>query len=204
MKPQLDPIPLHEMTKYEWWSSPHHSDWYYHTPREQFAIDIDVLAETLDPCLKPLALLLLENGIFTGPSCQGLHDDHGNEDKREEAFLSLSMDAGIIRTQGLMLKNVENGETFFFYDPTYRLPWSFSSFFKKAGTPNHGKVGYLPFYFEEVHEDIIALLESVVQNVPNAKITIHNDVGAIEVYGASYRAQCRTWKLLYERMVEYA
>lgn len=204
MKPRLDPIPLQEMPRYEWWSSIYHSDWYYHTPRQHFEIDVDVLERTLDPCLKPLALLLLEYGIFTGPSCQGLHDDHGNEDKREDAYRSLSDDAQVIRTRGLVLRNVENGDEIVYYDPNYELPWSYDKFFKKAGTPDHGKVGYLPFYFNDEHESLVDLLEEVIIHVPGAKISIRENTAAIQVYGKNYKSQCESWNLIYQYMVKYA
>lgn len=203
MTPQLDPIPLHEMPKYEWWSSPFHSDWYYHTPRQDFVIDPKVLEKTLDPCLKNLALLFLDYGLFTGPSCQGLHDDHNNQDKRERAYRSLIRDARAIKTKGLLLRNVENGDEILFYDPYYTLPWSFNDFFYQAEDENHGHVGYLPFYFEEEYEPIVDDIEDVVNSIPNTRFVRKQNLAVVKVYGYTVESQCETWNTIYRTLVRY-
>lgn len=201
MKPQLDPIPLHEMPRYEWWSSIYHKDWYYHTPRQHFEIDPQVLERTLDPCLKPLALLFLDYGLFTGPSCQGLHDDNHNLNKRQNAYLSLLRDADIIRTRGLILRNVENDEEIIYFDPMFRLPWSYEQFFSEAEADQHGQVGYLPFYFEDEHVPIVQAIKSVIQCVYGASITVRSNYAVVKVKGSTMAQQCETWNNIYKLLV---
>ena len=196
MKPQLDPIPLHLMPTKRWWSSQNHSLWYYHTPREEITVpNLDVLEKTLDPCLKELAIALNRMGCITLPSCQGMHDNNNNKNKRDKAYDYLQLDAQTIRSKGLVLTDVETGEYILYYDPTFTLPWTRARFQRKDTKQNNQPKGYLPFIC--FNPMILSILGIIIEEIPNACLTCNQThlglMCTIEVKGTTMEEQCSTW-----------
>jgi hypothetical protein len=207
MKPQLDPVPIHEMPMKRWWCSPHHQHWYYHTPREEIVVpNLDVLEKTLDPCLKELAIALNRMGCITLPSCQGMHDNKGNAIKRDHAYDYLQLDAQVIRSMGLLLTDVETGETIVYYDPMFALPWNRATFQKKDGKGNKNPQGYLPFVC--YNPIVLGVLSMIIDTIPKATLSVYDThlglACTITVQGNTVKEQCAVWQDIFNKLVRYA
>jgi hypothetical protein len=130
------------------WLLPHETGkepWYYAAPRETAKHELPSEPEfmkTVDPALRPLVGWLHSRGIPTGPSCAG-HDIT----KRgfDEIYKGLERDADKIRTDGLLLRNPEDGSDYVMIEPDYALPWSTLDEFRQAAN-DHQPIGWLPFY----------------------------------------------------------
>jgi hypothetical protein len=199
MKPKLDPVPIDQMATKRWWVSPHHSFWYYHTPREEVVVpNLDVLEKTLDPCLKELALALNRMGCITLPSCQGMHDNKNNNIKRDNAYDYLLLDMQKIRNEGLVLFDVETGDGLYYYDPHFKLPWDRASFKKRGEKRNNKPQGYLPFLCFNPY--VLHTLSDSIAEIPNASLVCNQThlglACTLKVYGDTLEQQCFTWNML--------
>ena len=201
MIPELDPIPLDEMWKYEWWKSVFHDDWYYHTPREYLNSDFDreTLSSTLDPHLKPVAHLLWDWGFQTGPSCQGFHNEDSNHQKADDGYDSLLADADLIRNEGLVLVNVETGEEAVFRLPSYKLPWSRKWFLYQSGISRDIK-GYLPFIFFSGQEFLVDIIRDEIDTIKGASISCDRLMCSISVKAKDKNQQKKIWREIHRKL----
>ena len=98
-------VKFRDMPNKRWFVSPHYDMWYYHVPRRGSTHELDIheLSETLDPCLRDLALSLNARGCRTLPSCQG---HYHTPERLSRAYDALLFDASQIRDMGLELRDV--------------------------------------------------------------------------------------------------
>ena len=142
-QPQVGIVKYRDMPGKDWWASPVHQEWFYHTPR-RFSSNPDprVLHDTLDPPLRDLALGLNRLGYTTLPSCSGHHHDAAHYSRTYSLLLA---DAELIRTCGLHLLDSESKGSMVFRDPSWRLPWTRKEFISAAGGTFGRPEGYLAF-----------------------------------------------------------
>jgi hypothetical protein len=133
-----------DMPAKQWYMSPHHTSWYYHTPRVEPSEELSpkFLEATLDPPLRLLALGLNSLGYTTLPSCSGHYKSAG---ELNEAYDALVADARIIRKSGLELIDVENGNILTHRDASWHLPWDRREFARVASGTEGRPEGYLGF-----------------------------------------------------------
>jgi len=144
MKVSVGVVKYRDMPSRQWYMSPHHKGWYYHTSRTTPSEDLSpkFLEATLDPPLRLLALGLNSLGYTTLPSCSGHYQD---AEELNEVYDHLVRDAKIVRNEGLELTDVENGNTLVHQDTSWHLPWDRREFAARA-TGHDGKPeGYLAF-----------------------------------------------------------
>jgi hypothetical protein len=143
-KVSIGVVKYHDMPARQWYMSPHHTDWYYHTVRTtpSSALDQKHLDATLDPPVRLLALGLNSLGYTTLPSCSG---HYKGADELNEAYENLVSDSRIIRKDGLELLDVENGNKLVHCDPSWHLPWTRSDFMRLASGSDGRPEGYLGF-----------------------------------------------------------
>jgi hypothetical protein len=132
------------MSAYDWWKSPSHTSWYYHTPRKRFKLTerLETVDETSDSAVNDIVAFLNEMGYETLSSCEG------NElvlEDFENAYAHLLVDIETIRTDGLPLINLESGQKKILRDPTYRLPWNSAEemFISSLGNDLSGFLGVI-------------------------------------------------------------
>ena len=146
MKPtvSIESVKYRDMPSRQWYMSPHHTDWYYHTERTMPSEELSpkFLEATLDPPLRLMALGLNSLGYTTLPSCGGHYKD---EDELNEAYDHLVNDTKMIRKSGLELTDVENGNILTLKDPSWHLPWDRATFAKLASGTEGKPEGYLGF-----------------------------------------------------------
>ena len=133
-----------DMPTRQWYMSPSHSEWYYHTPRTSPSDELDAqfLDATLDPPLSLLAMGLNGLGYTTLPSCSG---HYKGPDELNEAYDALVEDARNIRKGGLELIDVENGNKLVHRDESWYLPWDLREFARQAAGTSGKPEGYLGF-----------------------------------------------------------
>jgi hypothetical protein len=144
LKVSVGVVKYGDMPSRQWYMSPHHEDWYYHTPRTTPSEDLSpkFLEATLDPPLRLLTLGLNSLGYTTLPSCSG---HYKSEDELNEAYDHLVSDARMIRKSGLELTDVENGNILEVCDPAWYLPWDRGEFLRTAAGSGGKPEGYLGF-----------------------------------------------------------
>lgn len=143
-KISIEVVKYTDMSEKQWYMSNDHTDWYYHCPRTMPSESLDpkFLDATLDPPLRLLALGLNSLGYSTLPSCSG-HYKHPEE--LNEAYDNLVRDSKKIRSGGLHLVDVENGERLVHQDKSWYLPWDRQTFSQIASGVNGRPEGYLGF-----------------------------------------------------------
>jgi len=133
-----------DMPSKQWYMSPQHKAWYYHTPRTSPSEELTpkFLEATLDAPLRLLALGLNSLGYTTLPSCSG---HYKSADELNEAYDALVDDARKIRKSGLELIDVETGNILTHHDESWHLPWDRREFAAAASGTDGRPEGYLGF-----------------------------------------------------------
>lgn len=94
--------------------------WYYFTERLRFFEGSTSTSLALvDPLLRPIIAALNERNIPTLPSCQGHFWD---EDEFETLYVQLQLDEHIIRTSGLLVRDLETQQVLNYKDVHYTAP----------------------------------------------------------------------------------
>jgi len=186
---RLEFVPVRRMSEKSWYKSPHHTEWYYHTPRNDArgSDDYDQLENTLDPCMSSLVEIFHDLNVETLPSCQGHY--HTPRDIVRK-YANLLRDAEDIRGSGLELECVETGEKFIHQDSDWELPWSLEGFVKK--TQEDSKEGFLGIK-ESLSDRLINLLESAI---PGLRIEIEPESTNFLIHTGEPETQCKSWQQL--------
>lgn len=144
MKVSVGVVKYRDMPSKQWYMSPTHKSWYYHTPRTTPSEELSpqFLDATLDEPLRLLALGLNALGYTTLPSCSG---HYMTPDLLNEAYDHLVADAKCIRNEGLELTDVETGNSLVHQDASWHLPWDRRAFAKLAAGHDGKPEGYLGF-----------------------------------------------------------
>ena len=140
----IEAVKYGDMPSKQWYMSPHHKQWYYHSSRKFPSENLSTkfLEATLDPSIRLLALGLNAMGYTTLPSCSGHYKD---EKELMHAYDLLSNDAKIIRKYGLELCDVESGNILVHREPLWVLPWDRAGFIRAASGTEGKPEGYLGF-----------------------------------------------------------
>jgi hypothetical protein len=143
-KISIEAVKYRDMPSKQWYMSPNHTDWYYHSERMYPSSDLNpqFLDSTLDEPLRLLALGLNSLGYTTLPSCSGHYKD---QDDLDEAYANLISDAKLIRGTGLKLTDVESGDKLTYKDSSWYLPWDKQTFSKISSGKDGKPEGYLGF-----------------------------------------------------------
>jgi len=143
-KISIESVKYGKMPEKQWYVSPNHSDWYYHSPRKYplEEMNLKFLEATLDAPLRLLALGINSLGYTTLPSCSG---HYKSKEELDEAYSNLIKDAKMIKKDGLVLADTETGEEFLLKDNTWMIPWDRNEFYKVANGGEEKIEGYLGF-----------------------------------------------------------
>lgn len=195
----VDVVKYRDMPSRQWYSSPYHADWYYHSPRTTPSEELSpkFLEATLDAPLKLLALGLNSLGYTTLPSCSGHYKD---DDELSETYNRLVADARSIRKEGLELRDVENGSTLELQDSSWYLPWDRTGFLKAAlgdGKPE----GYLGFTVPKVDGYKVGkAVDLAIKKNRGCRYEVQRTpsgyVFELRVYAGKQNAQDRMWEAL--------
>lgn len=109
-----------------WLQNAANPGWYYFSKRKNpNIISRHSFIESVDKPLKDVVNFLHKNGIRTTPSCSGhLFPGH----KIEKLYRSISVEADLIKSRGIYLKDVQTDKLFLFRNKNYELPWSKTDF----------------------------------------------------------------------------
>lgn len=144
MTVSVQSVKYRDMPSRQWYMSPHHKSWYYHTDRTSPSDELSpqFLEATLDPPLRLLALGLNALNYTTLPSCSG---HYVSEDEASAAYDALLNDAKCVRNGGLELVDVENGNKLLHRDASWYLPWDRAGFSRAMCGADGKPEGYLGF-----------------------------------------------------------
>ena len=193
---KIDPIPVEELRFYDWFYSCDHKDWYYFKPRIKADFDPSNLDNNLDKNIKKLNKLLTKNGFKTMPSCEG----HTRSDSFvRKTYQNLLNDAEKIRTTGLWLRNCENDNLHFLYDPKWKLPFTLEQL-KEAVGENSIVRGYIGFETDD--RELIQNCIDVLNNLGGIKCRYKK--GVLEILNSSPQNKERkdNWKAIYSILKE--
>ena len=140
----IESVKYRDMPGRQWYMSPNHTGWYYHTDRTRPSEELSsqFLEATLDAPLRLLALGLLSLGYTTLPSCSG---HYHSDEELDETYSNLLEDSRMIRGPGLKLIDVENGDTLIHKDQRWYLPWDKRGFRAASRGSDGIPEGYLGF-----------------------------------------------------------
>lgn len=163
-----DLIPQKDFHKGYWLNIDEPNPWYYFFPAQRsFRIPSNKrFYQTLDDSLVKPVKLLHSKGIPTTPSCSG-HFFGG--DYYFEIYKNLTADSEKIVNEGIILQDSETGTEYFYRNPTFKLPWDYSSFVERSLVYQiTGVLGFidlertlyklLKFEFETDHNNGITLI----------------------------------------------
>ena len=194
----IEAVKYGDMPKKQWYVSPNHNSWYYHSPRKQPSEELipRFLEATLDQPLRLLALGLISQGYTTLPSCSGHYKD---EDELNETYNNLVTDAHTIKKSGLELCDVENGEISILKDPSWYLPWDREGFFKAAQGTDGRPEGYLGFVVpkSEAYE-VGKAVDDSMKKIKGCRYEVKRDprgyVFELRVHTGKQKTQDRVWQ----------
>lgn len=187
-----------DMPGKQWYASPNHTAWYYHTPRVMPSEELSpkFLEATLDKPLRLLALGLNSLGYTTLPSCSGHYKD---VEELNEAYDHLVADARMIRKGGLELQDVENGNILELRDPTWNLPWDRAGFIKSAQGSNGKPEGYLGFVVPRGDAYRVGkVVDGAVRDTKGCRYEVKRDprgyVFELRAHTGKQKSQDRAWQ----------
>ena len=195
-------VKFRDMPNKRWFVSPHHDMWYYHVPRRGSTHELDIheLSETLDPCLRDLALSLNARGCRTLPSCQG---HYHTPERLSRAYDALLFDASQIRDMGLELRDVETGEVVVFSDPGWDLPWTRERYMEIANGTDGKPEGYLAFVTNDPKMGQRVSAASRIEGVRCIRRPAQGGTEyEIRVYTGDPHTQCSAWARVESALLE--
>ena len=194
----IEAVKYGDMPSKQWYVSPNHKAWYYHTPRTMPSEELipNFLAATLDPSLRLLALGLISKGYTTLPSCSGHYKE---EDELNDAYDALIADAKTIRGPGLELCDVENGETSVLQDSSWYLPWDRAGFFNAAQGSGGKPEGYLGFVVPRSEAyGVCKAVDDSMKKMKGCRYEVKRDprgyVFELRVHTGKQKTQDRAWR----------
>jgi hypothetical protein len=113
-------IPPHRFASKQWFSvDDGRVRWFYHRPRAAgtHVVSSTPLLPTVDAGLRPLVHEAHRRGVVTGPSCEG----HEATRFPQKLLAGLKHHESHVRGKGLMVTDVETGQSYLWREPTYRF-----------------------------------------------------------------------------------
>lgn len=198
MKVSIDSVKYSDMPSRQWYMSPSHTSWYYHTSRKTPVEELSpqFLEATLDPSLRLLALGLNSLGYTTLPSCSG---HYKKEEELNEAYDNLLADAKQVRNGGLELVDVENGSKIIHKSSSWYLPWDRQEFSKIASGYDGKPEGYLGFNVPmRDGYKVGAAVDSSVRSTKGTRYEVKRTPSGytfeLRVYTGKPRSQDEAWR----------
>jgi len=160
--------------------------WYYFLPKENpNQITNPAFIESVDPPLKNLVEYLHQNGIRTTPSCSG---HFRSKETYRSLYDLLLKDKEQIRTEGLLLKDIETNKEILFLDKDYYLPWTRTDFLNEVmDYQHHGVIG-MHIENEDLKNDILEI------DADGIEILERENIVLLLVYEDNVRDNLLTWK----------
>lgn len=188
---KINPISVNNLKFYDWFHSEDHNTWYYYKDRKKGTYNSAELSDTVDPNIDPIIKFLNGNGFKTLPSCEG---HNRSKDFCDKAWKNLNNDLKKIRTTGLFLKNCENENRYFLYDPNWEIPFSYSEF-KKICSGEKEVTGYVAFYCSDKK-----IFTRLSDSFSNSEISLKHDGKAIEIFNKCLddKKRADNWKEIYK------
>ena len=151
MKLNVDLIPHKDFHK-GFWLQTNISPWYffYEKPRKYFLPEENSFYKTVDEDLLPIVKLLHKYGIPTTPSCSG-HIMPKNH--YADLYETINDVVYYIKDSGVVLKNPETENKFFYQNKNYNLPWGKEEFVYLMD--DYQKKGVIGFVDEHNISDLI-------------------------------------------------
>lgn len=188
-------IHMWEAPNYEWWVPlSGREEWYFWTPREEAhsgSLELDYT--TADEEMRDLLPMLHRAGIATMPSCTGHRPEPENIMSRLDAIDRCSQ---LIRGNGLLFENVENGSLGFYLDRNW-IPPDKSELARMA--TRDSMVGYLGM----VDPDRTGKLKEICRHIsknkncgPSLAKDQRGDVLDFTVVCPSWGEQTKFWRSL--------
>lgn len=190
-------VKYRDMPSRQWYMSPDHKSWYYHTPRTTPSEELTpkFLEATLDPPLRLLALGLNSLGYTTLPSCSG---HYMTQTQIDETYDRLVEDARKIRRGGIELVDVETGEKMGHEDPSWHLPWDRRQFAAAATGTDARPEGYIGFSVPKSDGYKVGkAVDSAVKNNNGCRYEVKRSptgyVFELRAYTGKQRSQDEAW-----------
>ena len=193
---KIDPIPVEELRFYDWFYSCDHKTWYYYKPRKKADFDPANLDNNLDKNIKKINKLLTKNGFKTMPSCEG-HKRSDNFIK--DVYDNLINGAKKIRTTGLWLRNCENNNLHFLFDPKWELPFTLEEL-KTEIVDNSIVKGYIGFVSND--KELINICIDILNNLGGIKCRYKKGVLEILNTSSDNKERKDNWKAVYNILNE--
>ena len=198
MKVSVAVVKYRDMPAKQWYMSPQHKSWYYHTPRSAPSEELSpkFLEATLDPPLRLLALGLNSLGYVTLPSCSG---HYLKEEEANDAYDHLVSDSKIIRNEGLELIDVESGNILVHQDTSWHLPWDRRAFAKAASGTDSRPEGYLGFKVPKKDGYAVGrAVDSAVSKTGGCRYEVKREpngyIFELRVYTGKQKSQDAAWQ----------
>ena len=198
MKVSVAAVKYRDMPNKQWYMSPRHKDWYYHTSRSAPSEELtpQVLEATLDQPLRLLALGLNSLGYTTLPSCSG---HYLSQEEANAAYDNLLNDAKSIRNEGLELVDVETGNKIVHQKESWHLPWDRQTFAKTAMGTEGKPEGYLGFKAPKADGyKVGSAVDAAVRGTDGCRYEVKKTpsgyVFELRVYTGKQKSQDRAWQ----------
>lgn len=200
LKPNIsiEPVKYGNMPSKQWYMSPRHTDWYYHSNRMIPSDELlpNFLDATLDDPLRLLALGLISLGYTTLPSCSG---HYRTEEDVNKTYFNLLSDANEIRGSGLELIDAERGDVIRHQDKYWYLPWDRREFGNVMMGSNGKPEGYLGFQVPRNDSYTIGkVVDYSTKKVKGTRYkTVKNPFGytfELRVHTGKQKTQDRAWE----------
>lgn len=184
-QPTPELIPHTEFHKGRWLLPVDGADWYYfmkkpgkHEPSRKGFLS------SVDRPLRELVRFFQGKKLRTTPSCSG---HHFKSEEFEKIYDALEQDRDKVNTSGLELKDVETGESYFFKDASYRLPWSKQDFLEKI--KRYQQTGVIGFETgnKEVKDELLKL------HIDGARVMIEDDMVFVLTYKNEHGDNDNLW-----------
>jgi len=193
---KIDPIPVEKLRFYDWFYSCDHKSWYYYKTRAKADFDPANLDNTLDKNIKKINKFLTKNGFQTMPSCEG----HNRSDSFvENVYENLINDAKKIKTTGLWLRNCENDNLHFLFNPKWNIPFTLDQLKEQIGSNSIIK-GYIGF--ETKDKELIQNCIDILNNLGGIDCRYYDGVLEILNISPNKRERADNWKAIYSILKE--
>lgn len=195
MKVSVDIVKYRDMPSRQWYMSPRHKTWYYHSSRQTPSSELapQFLEATLDPPLRLMALGLNSLGYTTLPSCSG---HYKTAEELNETYSHLVEDARSVRKDGLELVDTETGEATLHHDSSWYLPWDRRAF---SAAVNVKPEGYVGFQVPTSHGYTVGkAVDNAVKDVKGSRYEVlkkpNSYVFELRVHTGKQRSQDAAWQ----------
>lgn len=166
LKLSAEYIPPSLMQTMEWYAPVRSGfTWFYHESRLYLPSSTTTPTTYIDPLLRPIIRCLNEKNIETLASCQG---HFYNEEDLNRIYERLKEDEEIIRTEGLLLRNLTTQEVVTYKDPNYFMP-EFGKLASELLT--FSGVGYFSYLADRGDDLVLLNLTREIGRCSNTRMT---------------------------------